>query len=139
MSLTILRVFTGLAMLFLHGLPKIGRFDFLLTHFPDPLGLGPPLSVCLVIFAEVVGSILLALGVYVRLACVPLIVTMMVAVFIVHSGDDMSVIELPLFYLIVYVTLLIGGGGRLSLQRYLPTSLSKYRVIQWMTSDPSHR
>ena len=82
-------------MLCFHGIPKLQKFDYLSTVFPDPLGVGAYVSLCLVIFAEVFCSILLITGTTVRLASIPLIITMFVASFIIHANDPVSKIELP--------------------------------------------
>ena len=116
MHLTILRIIAGAFMLFFHGIPKLQKFDYLTTVFPDPLGLGAYTSLCLVIFAEVFCSILLITGTTIRLATIPLAFTMFVAVFIVHANDPLSKIELPLMYLTLYVVLFISGPGRWSFQ-----------------------
>ena len=48
----VLRLLFGGLMLW-HGVSKIENFEELVVGFPNPLGLGHRLSLCLVIFAEV--------------------------------------------------------------------------------------
>ncbi len=103
----------------LHGWGKLGmltdgsmsKSDF---AFPDPVGIGEGPSLVLAMSAEFACSILLVLGLFTRLACVPLIVTMAVAVFIVHNGDPWGDKELPFLYLAGYLTLLFTGPGKFS-------------------------
>ncbi|KGO92386.1 DoxX family protein [Flavobacterium subsaxonicum WB 4.1-42 = DSM 21790] len=115
LALLILRTVMGVLML-THGLMK---FDMLLAggpiKFPDPIGLGATASLMLAIFAEVVCSALLILGLATRLVLIPLIITMLVVVFIVHAPDGLEKQELGALYLAAYVLLLITGSGRYSI------------------------
>ncbi|SMF30482.1 DoxX family protein [Pseudobacteriovorax antillogorgiicola] len=109
-GLLILRVSLGLTMLLAHGLPKIDAFPGL--KFPDPIGLGSQLSWGAAVAAEVGCSILLVLGLWTRLSLAPLIFTMLIAVFVVHSGDPFAKKELGLMYMIGYIALFIAGPGK---------------------------
>ncbi len=64
-------------------------------------------------------SVLILLGLGTRIAVIPLIVTMLVAVFIVHSGDPFAKQEMGLHYLLVYIMLLLTGSGKYSLDRLI--------------------
>ena len=88
------------------------------TAFPDPIGLGSKFSLIMAISAEVGCSILLIAGIAPRLAAIPLAFTMIVALFIVHSADPWNVKELAAVYLLVYVTLVLTGPGRFSLDHW---------------------
>ncbi|RFC55421.1 DoxX family protein [Brumimicrobium aurantiacum] len=123
-STLILRAVLGLTMLFGHGLPKL---DVLLgegeIRFADPLGIGVMLSLILAVFAEVVCSALLAIGLWTRYAVVPLIVTMIIAVFVVHAGDGLGKIELPLLYLAGYMGIFFLGSGKISVDHLIKGNL----------------
>lgn len=98
-----------------HGLVKLNTLlSGAEIQFGDPIGLGVKTSFYLTIFAEVICSILLFLGLATRLALIPLIVTMVVAVFVVHMPDGFSKQELAGLYLLVFVFLLFSGAGRFS-------------------------
>ena len=116
MHLFLLRLCAGGLMLGLHGWPKWQKFDQLLTTFPDPIGLGSAVSLILVIFAEAICSIFIMTGTYVRLACIPPIITMLVAAFIVHANDPISTIELPIMYLVMYIAIFNAGPGKWAFQ-----------------------
>jgi len=120
LGLLILRVFLGLAMCFGHGL---GKWDMLFSgeeiKFADPFGIGVLPSLVMAVFAEVICSILLALGLLTRWALVPLIITMVVAVFIVHISDGFGVMEKALLYGIGYITILLAGPGKFSMDAFL--------------------
>ena len=87
LALLIARV--GIAALMLtHGIPKLGM---LLSGEPVQflpfMGMSAELSLGLAIFAEVFCSIFLLAGFATRLATIPLIITMLVAVLVVHAAD----------------------------------------------------
>ena len=59
--LLILRISFGL-LLMNHGIQKWSNFQELSTSFPDPLGLGSPLSLGLAVFAELACSMAFIIG-----------------------------------------------------------------------------
>lgn len=117
MALLVARLWFSLAMLFNHGLDKFAHFKDIVGTFPDPLGLGQEASLVLVIFAEVLGSLLLAVGLFTRVAASVLVIDMFVAFLMVHKTamTGQSGGELAFLYLAGYITLLIAGGGLFSL------------------------
>ncbi|MBA6151432.1 DoxX family protein [Gelidibacter maritimus] len=120
LGLLVLRVFLGLTMLFAHGVGKWGRlFGGGEIQFRDPLGVGDTTSLALAVFAEVICSILLALGLMTRWALIPLIITMVVATFIVHSADPFGVMEKAMLYGVGYITIFLTGPGKYSVDYYL--------------------
>ena len=119
LGLLVLRVGFGGMMLFGHGWGKLVGFGEKAAMFPDLLGIGGPANLALVVFAEFFCSIALILGLATRLAAVPLIVTMAVAVFVVHANDPWHGKEMAVMYLVPFLTLFVTGGGRLSLDAML--------------------
>ena len=104
------------AMMLTHGIPKLqGLMEGGEIKFGDPIGIGIAPSFYLAIFAEVGCSVLLILGLGTRLALIPLIITMVVAAFIVHAPDDFGTKEMALHYLAVFVFLLFTGPGKYSI------------------------
>lgn len=111
--LFLLRLFIGVLML-RHGAEKLSSFSELSSVFPDPLGVSSPVSLILSIMAEVGCSVLLILGIFTRLAVLPLIFNMVIAVFVVHGGAAFQVKELAVIYLAIYVLFFFVGGERYS-------------------------
>jgi putative oxidoreductase len=110
----ILRVAMG-GMMLTHGWPKVEK---LLAggeiKFADPLGLGPEISLVLVVFAEFVCSMLIILGFKTKLASIPLIITMLVAAFIAHGDDPFSSKEKALMYAVAFLAIGLIGSGKYS-------------------------
>ncbi len=117
-ALLVLRI--GVAVLMLtHGIPKLIKlFGSEEIAFADPIGLGMVTSLTLVVFAEVICSVLVLLGLGTRLALIPLIIDMLVAIFIAHADDPFSGKELAVMFLLIYVVLFITGAGKYSLDHY---------------------
>ena len=117
--LLLVRISVG-SFLLTHGLPKLSR----LTSgeeikFADPFGFGPFFSLVLVVFAEVVCSILVILGLATRLASIPPIITMLVAAFHAHINDPFGTKEKPLLFLLIFIVLLVFGSGKYSIDQKL--------------------
>ena len=121
-GLLILRVVTGIMMLVAHGWPKLSNFSNIANSFADPIGLGPTVSLILAIFAEFFCSLAVIVGIKTRIAVIPLIVTMLVAVVIVHGDDPWSKKEFGILYLVPFVTLLFTGSGKFSIDAFLKKS-----------------
>ncbi len=117
-AIFVARISIALLMLS-HGISKIALFSGTPIQFMDFMGLGAGVSLALAIFAEVGCSVLILLGLGTRVAVIPLIITMLVAVFIVHSGDPFIKQEMGLHYLLVYIVLLFTGSGKYSLDKLI--------------------
>jgi len=117
LALFVMRLWLGPTMFFNHGLDKLINFQTVAQDFPDPLHVGKPVSLALVMFAEVVGAALLTMGLLTRFAALTLVIDLFVAFLMVHqtalSGAHSG--ELAFIYLSGFVALLIAGGGVISL------------------------
>jgi putative oxidoreductase len=114
-GLLAVRLLSG-GMMLTHGLPKFDRlFGEGPVKFADPFGLGPEISLGLVLFAEVGCSLLVMAGFKTRWATLPLLFTMLMAAFYAHGSDPFSDKELSLTFFTLFLSILISGGGRFSL------------------------
>lgn len=119
-ALLILRVAFGLFMIALHGWPKFLKlFSGEEIRFFSFLGLGEQLSLVLAVFAELLCSVLIVLGLMTRLASIPLIITMLVAVFVVNFGNPLNDLELGALYLSAFIALFYMGAGKYSLDYWI--------------------
>ncbi len=78
----------------------------------------PLLNAYLAASTEMAGVFLLLFGFGTRLISIPLIITMLVAIFTVHLPNGFEAgsngFEIPLYYLLMLFTLIVYGPGKLS-------------------------
>ena len=124
-AILLLRIAAGIFML-THG---IGKFELLIgggpIQFPDPLGVGASISLFLTVFAEVFCSLLLIFGLATRFAAAALLITMLVAAFVVHINDDFSKQELSLIYAAIYMVLLLAASGNFSVDQLIYKNMTR--------------
>lgn len=134
LGLLVLRLGIGGYML-THG---IGKLEMLLSGqtIGDPIGLGPTLSTILVTLGEFGGSILVMVGLATRFTALLPLCSMLVAAFVVHASNPWTMQgayelfaahqvsstaskEPALLYGIVFLALVLTGGGRFSVDAYI--------------------
>ena len=113
LAMLILRVGAGILMMN-HGYDKLVNFEKYSSQFMNFLGMSGTVSLALVIFAEFFCSIFLVLGLFTRLAVIPLIIDVSVAVLKAHNVDIFGEGELPSLFFLIFVTILLIGPGKIS-------------------------
>jgi len=114
-SMVLLRLVFGLLIIIKHGYLKLENFSTIQNNFYNFLGLGMKTSLVLCILAEVFCGIFVVLGLFTRFAALPLVITMLVAVFGANAGKPLLESELALLYFGAFVTLLFCGPGKISI------------------------
>lgn len=112
-ALLLTRLIFGLLMMH-HGYDKLVHFSEIKPKFIDFLGMGTTASLLMVVFAEFFCALFLVLGLFTRLATIPLIICMCVALFQVHKSDFFGEGQAAALYLGAYLLLLLVGPGRVS-------------------------
>jgi len=119
LGLLFLRISGALFLLWVHGLPKLLNYSEQLQLIEDPFHLGANITLLLAIFAEVLCPLLIIAGVLVRLACLPILAVLLIALLVVHPEWTLFEAQFGWLLLIIFTTLLISGPGRLVLgQRF---------------------
>jgi putative oxidoreductase len=113
-----MRIFIG-AMMLTHGIGKLQNYNAIVNSFPDPLGIGSAVSFAIITFVEVGCSVLIIMGLFTRLATLPLIFGMFVATFIAFPDKSFAAGELSFVYMGIYIMLLISGGGRYAIDAFM--------------------
>ena len=111
-GLLFLRLTGSLLLLYVHGLPKVLNFSEELTRIEDPFGFGPWMSLLPAIFAEVACPIFIILGIGTRLACLPIIGVLLVAMLVVHPQWSIGEGQFGWLLLIIFTTLALTGPGK---------------------------
>jgi putative oxidoreductase len=125
-GLTLLRVASGCAMAFAHGLGKVYGEDRGIgvsegfVEGVDKLGFPLPVAFAwAAALSEFLGGLLLAVGAMTRAAAFLILSTMIVAFFIRHGADPFSKKELAYLYGVVSIFFLLAGSGRYSVDALL--------------------
>ncbi|HVW30671.1 MAG TPA: DoxX family protein [Polyangiaceae bacterium] len=100
-----------------HDIPKV-------THFFETLGIpAPGFNAVLVGYSELLCGTALVIGLLSRLATIPLIVSMTIALITAKSGDIHGVFDLvgqdEFTYLVVLIMIAVLGPGKLALDRLI--------------------
>jgi len=114
-GLLLMRVLVGAGMAWLHGfekLPPDQSFIDLIERLGFP---APEFFAWAAVLAELIGGILLVLGLLTRPGAFMVLGTMLVAAFLRYKGMDLEPREKSLLYASVSACLLFTGPGRFSL------------------------
>lgn len=114
-GLLFMRVAAALLLLCVHGLPKLLNWSAELQRIEDPFGIGPDLTLGMAVFAEVLCPLLLILGIGARLACLPVLAVLLVALVVVHPDWTLEQGQFAWLLLALYGGLAITGPGGFSL------------------------
>jgi putative oxidoreductase len=115
LGLLFLRVSASLFLLWVHGLPKLLNYSAQLQVIEDPFHLGANLTLMLAIFAEVLCPLLIIVGLLVRMACLPILSVLLVAMVVVHPQWSIEEGQFGWLLLILFTSIFIAGPGRLAL------------------------
>src|SRR4051794_10375725 len=119
-ALLVLRVWFGLLLFVKHCLDKAMNFSGLSAHFVGPFHIGPKASLILVLLAEVVCSLLVALGLWTRVAAAIVVINLTVAFAFAHHfqlfGQRNG--ELAFAFVGAFLTLCVSGPGRWSVDGF---------------------
>ena len=113
LGLLFLRGSGALFLLWVHGLPKLVNYSEQLKLIEDPFHLGAHVTLLLAIFAEVLCPLLIITGVLVRLACLPILAVLLIAMLVVHPEWTLLEGQFGWLLLIIFTSVLIAGPGRL--------------------------
>ena len=118
-ALLVLRIGAGSLMMINHGLDKLMHFAQKAPRFADPFHIGSTTSLSMVVFAEFFCAAFIILGLFTRLATIPLIIAMSVALFFAHKGEFFGKGESAGLFLVCFIALLFTGPGKVSLDRFV--------------------
>ncbi len=120
LSLLLLRATFGGLMLINHGLGKMNKLmEGGEIKFASVMGMDAKTSLTLAVFAEVICAAMVVFGLFTRLAVIPLIITMLVAIFVIHISDPFKKMEMAILYLIPYLVLFWNGSGKYSVDEFI--------------------
>ncbi|WP_339533156.1 DoxX family protein [Pseudomonas mucidolens] len=116
-ALLYMRVSAAVLLLVVHGLPKVLNWHAELGLIEDPLHLGATLTLSFAVFAEVLCPLLIILGLYARLACLPVLAVLLVSVVLVHPEWSLADGQFAWLMIIIFGGLAMAGPGPLRVDR----------------------
>ena len=118
-GLTLLRIFTGVALMMAHGQGKVPPPESLITRAGE-LGFPvPTLFAWAAGLSEFVGGAFLALGLLTRVSSFFIACVMVTALIGIHRADPFQRQELAFLYFFIALAFLLKGAGDWSVDRYL--------------------
>ena len=119
-SLAELPIRLMLAAIFIyHGFGKVTRIEGTIGFFTK-MGLEPAVPLAyLAAYGELIGGILIGLGLFTRLAALNCVVIILVAIFTVHVSQGFKGMEFQLLILASSLQLLMTGSGKVSIDHVL--------------------
>lgn len=118
-SLTALRVAAGASMAWLHGFQKLPPPEGLVKMVGDMGFSNPQLWAWAASLAESAGCVMIAIGLMTRWMSAVMVFNMAVIIFMAHKGAELSKIELPILYLVLFAASTVTGAGRISVDALL--------------------
>ena len=112
-AMLLLRLIFGI-LLMNHGYGKLTHFNETAQHMPTLFGMSGTITTALVVFAEFFCSLFAILGLFTRMACIPILICMSYALFKSHNGDFFGQGEMASLYIGGFLTLMIVGPGKVS-------------------------
>lgn len=120
LSKLVLRLTLGILLL-MHGIFKVQHGIGSIIGMVSSAGL-PGFVAYGVYIGEVIAPVLLIVGLYTRIAAVLVVINMLVAIVLVHSGQLFLVtgngslqLEVQYFFLFTAIAVFLGGAGRFSM------------------------
>ena len=124
LSLAMLRIFSGLAMAFGHGIRKLPPSEGFIERTAEMGFPFPTFFAYTAAYSEFLGGIFLALGFMTRPSAFFMAATMFVAGFINHADDPFGSAERAYLYFVIGLVYMIIGAGRLSVDQLVRRRLN---------------
>lgn len=115
-TLLITRIVFSLSMM-THGYTKLLNLFSANPSFGNPIGIGELPTLIIAVIAEFIAPIFIIIGYKAKLFSTLPIVTMLVAIFIVHLNDPFKNKELALLYFVGFLIIFLMGPGKYSINK----------------------
>jgi putative oxidoreductase len=122
-TVLIFRFAISLEIMLAHGLKKLGVGVATAEHVPNPLHLPEMLNEGFAIAGNLVFPVFVTLGLFTRLAILPILAITLTGYFVVHWHDSILEKDTPFMYSIAYLFILFIGPGKYSIDHRICRSL----------------
>jgi len=113
-SLFVFRILVSVELMMAHGLKKVGIGIAQAEQIPNPLCLPENLNRLFAISANLFFPVLVILGLFTRIAVLPILAVTLTGYFVVHWHDSLLEKDTPFIYSVIYLFLLVIGPGKYS-------------------------
>ncbi|MBI2284181.1 MAG: DoxX family protein [Bacteroidetes bacterium] len=118
-SMLLFRVLVSLQLMLAHGLKKIGIGVSVAEQVPNPLHLPEMFNQLFAVASNLFFPLLVMIGLFVRIAVLPILAVTLTGYFMVHSGDSLLQKDMPYMYSLAYLLILMLGPGKYSADHLL--------------------
>lgn len=125
-AILFLRLFVGV-LIALHIIDKLQTYNFVLTGYPALLFDSSWATFVIFTLLEAVFAVMIILGYGTRFASFIMALGMFVEIFIIYPSLGWLGVERQILYIGIYVTLVLSGGGRYSLESH---SSRRYKGVK---------
>lgn len=124
-SMLVFRIAVSVELMVAHGLKKIGVGVAEAEQVPNPLALPDALNQSVAVAANLFFPWLIIVGLFTRLAALPILGVTLTGYFVVHWNDSLLEKDMPFMYSIAYLLLLVIGPGKYSADYLIHRKLKK--------------
>jgi putative oxidoreductase len=100
-----------------HGYTKLLNLFSANPSFENPIGIGELPTLIIAVIAEFIAPIFIIIGYKAKIFSTLPMVTMLVAIFIVHLNDPFKNKELALLYFVGFLIIFLMGPGKYSINK----------------------
>ncbi|HZH66854.1 MAG TPA: DoxX family protein [Flavisolibacter sp.] len=118
-AILVFRVALSLELMVVHGLKKVGINVAEAEKIPNPLHLNEFINNTFAISANLFFPVLVVLGLFTRIAILPILGVTLTGYFVVHWHDPFLVKDIPFMYSLSYLLILVVGPGRYSVDYFM--------------------
>jgi putative oxidoreductase len=118
-GLTLLRIFTGVALAFSHGIGKMPPSEQFIGGAANIGFPAPTVFAWAAALSEFLGGIFLALGLFTRISSFFIVCTMLTALLGVHLRDPFGKQEMAFLYLFIALAFMLKGANDWSIDAFL--------------------
>ena len=123
LTMLLFRFAISLELMIAHGLKKIGIGVAKAEKIPNPLHIPDVLNQYFAIASNIFFPVLVMIGLFTRLAVLPILTVTLVGYFFVHWNDSLLEKDMPFMYTVAYLLLLAIGPGRYSVDSIITKKL----------------
>jgi putative oxidoreductase len=118
-TMLVFRVLLSLELIVVHGLKKIGIDVPQAERVPNPLHFSETFNTAFAISANLFFPVLVMLGLFTRIAIIPILAVTLTGYFVVHWKDALLVKDTPFMYSLSYLFILFVGPGSYSVDYWM--------------------